>query len=211
MVSEFGSTTIPQAAVRGVAGGLILMAFFTLMWGGWATTGVSTAIAVIISVFFAALAIAFVVHGIGLFRAVKRFTKIDTPERKSQSKSMGQRFGIIFATEGVLIGAASAVLGATDNYTYINPVIALIVGAHFLPLARVFDRTIDYYIGAWVMAAGLVGIGLLLYSSLAPFTVWTIVSLAVACGTSLYGFYMIEEKRSMLRRQDTTAATRGTA
>lgn len=199
-MSEASPRDIPRAGVAGVAGGLILMAVFTTMWGTWAFPGLPLVAGILVAVVFVAIAIVFLVNGIALFRALRRFPRVGTAERMAQTRRFGLRFGIVFGIEGVLIGASGAILGATDNYLLINPVIALIVGAHFIPLARVFERTIDYYIAAWVIAAALVGIGLLLVGAVDPFVVWSIVSVATACGTTAYGVYMLGVKRSILAR-----------
>lgn len=188
---------IPRIAVQATAGGLLLMAFFTTLWASWSLAGLPFAAGIVAIVVFGAFAVLFVIAGIRLFAVARRFPTVDTTARRAQTRSMGRRFGIIFGLEGVLIGAASGVLGATDLSDYINPVIALIVGLHFIPLARVFERTIDYWVAAWVVVASLVGIALLAFTPLPVTVVWTIVSLATACGTSAYGFYMIREGRRL--------------
>lgn len=185
------SRVVPRIGVQGVAGGLVLMAFFTVLWGSWSLVGLPPTVGVPIIVVFALSAVAFAVEGIRLFRLARQFPAVDTTSRRAQTKSTGARFGIIFGLEGVLIGAASGVLAAAGMSDYINPVIALIVGLHFIPLARVFERTIDYYIAAWVVLAAGTGVVLLALTALPVYTVWTIVAIATACGTSAYGLYML--------------------
>jgi hypothetical protein len=57
-------------------------------------------------------------------------------------------FGIIFGLEGVLIAAASAICGSTNHLDLFVPVMALIVGAHFFPLAHLFQVKIYYFSGS---------------------------------------------------------------
>lgn len=191
---------IPRIAVQATAGGLLLMAFFTALWASWSLAGLPFAAGLVVIAVFLVFVVLFVIAGIRLFALARRFPTVDTTARRSQTRGMGRRFGIIFGLEGVLIGAASGVLGATGLSDYLNPVIALIVGLHFIPLARVFERTIDYWVAAWVVLAALVGIALLAFTTLAVTVVWTIVALATACGTSAYGFYMIREGRRLAGR-----------
>lgn len=191
---------IPRIAVQATAGGLLLMAFFTTLWASWSLAGLPFAAGLVVIAVFLVFVVLFVIAGIRLFALARRFPTVDTTARRTQTRSMGRRFGIIFGLEGVLIGAASGVLGATGLSDYINPVIALIVGLHFIPLARVFERTIDYWIAAWVVLTALVGIALLAFTALPVTIVWTIVALAAACGTSTYGFYMIHEGRRLVGR-----------
>lgn len=198
---------IPRVAYVGVAGGLLLMAFFTLLWASWLFGTVSPAIATPVFAAYAVFAIVFVVVAVRLFGSARRAPTIDTDERIGRTTSIGRQFGIIFGIEFVLIGAAGGILSATGNSDYLNPVIALIVGAHFIPLARVFERTIDYYIAAWTILFALLGIALLLFTSTPRDTVWTIVALAAANGTTAYGVYMLVIARRLTRRQ--AALTRG--
>jgi hypothetical protein len=122
------------------------------------------------------------------------------PGRDSARCGHPDRRGVpgVFATEGILIGVAAGILGATGNGDYVNGAIAFIVGLHFLPLAWVFGRTIDYCIGSWVMLAAIVGIVLIATGAVAPEQSWTIVSLATTCGTTAYGLYMLAVKRRLL-------------
>lgn len=192
-----GPREIPRIAVQATAGGLLLMAFFTTLWASWSMAGLPLAAGIVVIVVFLLFAVLFVIAGIRLFAVARRFPTVDTTSRRAQTRSMGRRFGIIFGIEGVLIGVASGVLGAVGLSDYINPAIALIVGLHFIPLARTFERTIDYWVAAWVVAAALIGIALLAFTTLAATVVWTVVALATACGTSAYGFYMIREGRRL--------------
>jgi hypothetical protein len=174
--------------------------------GAWATAGLGPVAAVFAVGIFLIPAVSFVSHGVGLVRAAGRFPTIDTAQRQKETATISRWHGRIFALEGSLIGIVCTVLGVSGNYLYINPVIALIVGAHFIPLARVFHRTIDYYIGAWVMLASLLGIYLLAFTSTQPSFVWTIVSIATACGTTAYGLYMVRTKWSFLRSLNSSSA-----
>jgi hypothetical protein len=177
------------------------MGFFTVLWASWGTASVPLAAGILISVVFFAFALVFIVNGILLFVAARRFPVEPTDARRATTRNIGARFGIIFGIEGVLIGVTCAVLAATGNDEYINAAIALIVGAHFLPLASVFDRTIDYYIGAWVILAAMTGIVLIATQAVTVEQSWTVVSLATAAGTTVYGVYMLAVKRRLLVRR----------
>jgi len=209
MSTPMDAEAIPRAAVTGTASGLILMAGFTFVWGAWATAGLGPVASVVAVGIFLIPAVSFIIHGVGLFRAAGRFPTIDTVQRQEETATIGRWHGRIFALEGSLIGVACTVLGVSGNYLYINPAIALIVGAHFIPLARVFHRTIDYYIGTWVMLASLLGIYLLAFTSTQPLFVWTIVSIATACGTTAYGLYMVRTKWSFLRSLNSSSTRIG--
>jgi hypothetical protein len=61
-----------------------------------------------------------------------------SPEESTYWRNSGKWFGLIFASEAALIAIASIVLGNTGHDALIPPVIALIVGLHFLLLAPLF-------------------------------------------------------------------------
>jgi uncharacterized membrane-anchored protein len=107
---------------------------------------------------FPLLAIAFVVNGISLFRIAKHFPKVESEEDKAEGKKTGMWFGIIFGAGGLLIFIAINIVTNMGHPELTIPVIALVVGLHFYPLARVFKRTIDYYLATWSTIIAVLGI-----------------------------------------------------
>lgn len=201
------TSSIPRIALQSIAGGMVLMAFFTCMWGSWAIPGLTPMVGICIGVVFALFAAVFVIEAIRLLVAARAFPTdvADHDDRDDGSDSgsaprekSGRWFGIIFGAEGLVIFVVCAILGATGNTNYINPAIALIVGLHFIPLAWVFRRTLDYYVAGWFVLAALVGIVAIAAGTTPVALVWSLVSIAAAAGTSFYGFYMIGVKRGML-------------
>jgi hypothetical protein len=195
---------IPRIALQSLAGGLALMALFTCMWGWWAFAGLTPALGTTVAVIYSALSAIFVIEAIRMLSAARAYpTHVDEHPGNAESTSRprengGTWFGIIFGAEGVAIFAVCAILGATGNTDYINPAIALIVGLHFIPLAWVFQRTIDFYVAVWFILAATAGI-VAIASGLMPVAlVWSLVSIAAAAGTGFYGFYMIGVKRALL-------------
>jgi hypothetical protein len=82
---------------------------------------------------------------------------LSAPPRASARRPprVGMQFGLVFGAEFVLIAVASRILAALGQDSLIMPVIAAIVGAHFLPLAGLFNvRTYS------VTGGILIGIGL---------------------------------------------------
>lgn len=178
------------------------MAVFTCMWAWWAFAGLVPVAGVTVVVIYSALSAIFVVEAIRLLFAARAFPT-EVPDGGSGSGSgprqnSGMWFGVIFGAEGVVIFAVCALLGATGGTNYINPAIALIVGTHFIPLAWVFRRTIDFYVAGWFILAAAAGIVSIASGAVPVALVWSLVSIAAAAGTSFYGFYMIGVKRAML-------------
>lgn len=73
-------------------------------------------------------------------------------------KDWGRRYGIWVAFEAVLIVAVIFLYGALDLIDFLPGTIAVIVGAHFLPLARAFDEPMYKWSGYAMIAAGAAGI-----------------------------------------------------
>lgn len=79
------------------------------------------------------------------------------PVPPEQRKRLGRIVRIASALEGVFIVAAVIVLSKLGLRDLIAPAVAIIVGLHFLPLARWFPARIYYLTAALIVAAGVAG------------------------------------------------------
>ncbi|MDB4922127.1 hypothetical protein [Mucilaginibacter sp.] len=190
---------IPAAAVKGIASGLLMMAFFTLIWAGIAYGGLYNSILVWTLIVFPVLAIAFIVKGISLFRIAKYFPKVESEEDKTEGKKTGMWFGIIFGAEGLLIFIAINIVTNIGHPELTIPVIALVVGLHFYPMARVFKRTIDYYLATWSTVIAILGITFSLNHTLSQPNVLAFIGIGLAVATSCYGLYMMRRGKELPR------------
>ncbi|MFD2209625.1 hypothetical protein ACFSMW_07870 [Virgibacillus halophilus] len=139
------SRLIPRAAISGTATGVLFMAFFGTAWAGIGIGGLQgwgnpwlPAIAVCIGLVLCS-------GGIHLLRASRNAPAVTSKSDMQYRKRIGLGFGITFTAEAVLIAAAGAILGAANHFEYFFPVMALIVGIHFFPLAHLFQVS-GYYI-----------------------------------------------------------------
>ncbi|HSX31981.1 MAG TPA: hypothetical protein VLF43_01870 [Candidatus Saccharimonadales bacterium] len=181
---------IPKRAVTAVAMGMMLMAIFTLWWTSLIAYGFPNVFGFSVQAAFTILVFVLGYESIRTFRLAKRFPKTTNAADKAQGKHIGKAYGIIFGTEGAAIGAASAILGTTGHDKLVIPVIALIVGLHFYPMATLFRRTIDYYLASWVCLVATVGIVLTVKTAIPEPKIWSGVGFGVACATVIYGLYM---------------------
>jgi hypothetical protein len=94
---------------------------------------------------------------VGLVLAVPR---VATERRHPRQlpKDWGRRYGIWIAFEVVLIVAAIVVFNRLDLTDFLPGTIAVIVGAHFLPLAPAFDEPKYRWTGYAMIIAGLAGV-----------------------------------------------------
>ncbi|MFK2877266.1 hypothetical protein [Rhodanobacter hydrolyticus] len=79
--------------------------------------------------------------------ATRRTRSADDPAASAAGKRAGIWFGIIFGAEAALIAISSVLLARGGLGLWIPATAALIVGIHFLPLARVFAAPIYYGTG----------------------------------------------------------------
>ena len=182
---------IPDAAVKGIASGLCMMALFTLMWAAIAFGGLHASSWWPGLLIFPVFATLFIFNAVKLFRAAQYFPKVTAEADLAEEKRMGKWFGIIFGAEGlgIFIGINVVVnLGYPD---LVIPTIALVVGLHFFPLAKVFKRSIDYYLASWATLIAILGFVFTLHKTMPPNVVMVFVGIGIAIATSLYGIYML--------------------
>ncbi len=173
------------------------MAFFTLMWSGIAVSGLNDAWSNTVLFIFVPLSLIVAANGAHLFVVSKNFPSLSTKSDKAQRKRMGIAYGVVFSAEAIFIGAGAGILGGLHKDAYIIPVIALIVGLHFYPMAKVFRRTLDYYLATWVCLAALIGVWQT-REGISTQAVSAMVGLATASATTVYGLYMWRIKHQAL-------------
>lgn len=102
-----------------------------------------------------------VIRSISILLTARQARSLEPPitaEDAAQARGIGRQFGLVFMLEFGLIAVAANLLAHYHRMDWILPAIALIVGAHFLPLARVFHYSLYYFTGGIEIAASL-GIG----------------------------------------------------
>ena len=91
------------------------------------------------------------------FRRSHQGTPPPTPEEEALDRQAGQRFGRINGFQWGAIVAAIIVLNVIHRTGFIAPVIAIIVGIHFFPLAPLFRQPFYYATGAAGCLIGIAG------------------------------------------------------
>jgi hypothetical protein len=186
---------IPAPAVRGIASGLLLMAFFTLLWSGIAWHGLEKTNYWYLLLVFAICTLVFIAEAIKLFKIAKFYPALTSEADIAEEKKMSKWFGIIFGAEGVGIFIGINVVINIGHPDLTIPVIALVVGLHFYPLAKIFKRTIDYYLATWTTLVAISCIILILNKTLTEVAGFAFTGIGVAIATSCYGIYMMMRRR----------------
>jgi len=94
----------------------------------------ATALLVAISVVSAVL----IVICLAMLRAVFQLRNDPAPARPSEGRRIGRQFGAIVAVEGLAVTGVTLACVLTHRWALIVPLDLIIVGLHFLPLARLF-------------------------------------------------------------------------
>lgn len=141
-------TIIPRSAVRGTASGVIFMAFFGTLWAGIGIRGLQGWGFLWLLILSLLIGVVLLIGGIVLIMKSKRLSNEMMGEDSHRWKRKNKWFGIIFGLEGVLIATAAVICQSTNHLDFFVPVMALIVGAHFFPLAHLFQVNLYYISGS---------------------------------------------------------------
>lgn len=139
---------IPRAAVRGTAAGVIFMAFFGTLWAGIGIRGLQGWGFLWLLILSLLIGVLLLFGGSVLIVNSKRLSNEMGEGDSRRWKRKNMWFGIIFGLEGVLIAADAAICGSTNHLDLFVSVMAIIVGAHFFPLAHLFQVKIYYFSGS---------------------------------------------------------------
>ena len=168
-------------------GGLFLMMIFTSIWAVVAEVALEFKDYGIVGWFFGLVFLYFLAHYIKFHQVEQSLPKnpdaADSPEDRRRSR----QFFYIFGTEGLAILVVKNILVNINlDYLFI-PSLAILVGLHFFPLARIFKRKFDYFLAIWTTLVGLVGLALILQKTLPPNTSIAIVAIGCALATAANG------------------------
>ena len=105
----------------------------------------------------ALIMVALVWASISLFRYGRRVASA-TAGSSSPRRSTWPIFMLVFLAEIVAINLAALLLGRYDLTSCLIPLIAVIVGLHFYPLARLFHMPIYHITGTAMTVAGAAGV-----------------------------------------------------
>ncbi len=90
---ENNDTVITDTAVKSMATGLCMMAFFTTLWAGIAYSGLKGTPYAFALVAFLVFAITFITNSISLFKIANHFPKLTSAADIAQENKMGNGSG----------------------------------------------------------------------------------------------------------------------
>ena len=186
-----------KTAIDDLTGGLLLMIIFTTGWTILATYffgGIDYHLAAIVF----GIAIIYMIYSyLQLQKAATRLPAI-TIEPNSKKEKW---FYIVFILEGVAILLLQNILANIGRHELFICSIALVVGLHFIPLANIFNRRLDYYISSWTILVAVVGLLFISKNNYEYTSVNAFVCAGCAISTSLYGFQKIGQAKVYVKQQ----------
>jgi len=191
---------VPREAISGSATASLLMGIFTAIWASVASAGFHGRDYYVSLFLFLLFVVLFITNAIFLFKAARSYPEASSAADKERKKKTGKWFGIVFGLEGISIPIAVNLAKFLGHPELTIPVIALVVGLHFYPMAKIFGRKIDYYLATWATVISLAGIYMGLKKILPENDIMAFVAVGLALTTSAYGFYAIFYGRRLLRQ-----------
>jgi len=126
-----------RARNLGLAGGCLWLIAIGTAFSAWSLLAVRSPMATSLLAAISVLAVILIGFGIAMMRGVLQLSFFPAA-RTSEGRRIMRRFGMIFVVEAVAIAVISVVCTETHHWQFIVPLTLVIVGLHFLPLARLF-------------------------------------------------------------------------
>jgi hypothetical protein len=186
--------------VTGKAWALCMMAFFTLLWTIIAYKGLQVSMYGSLLLIFPFFSTVFVFNAIKLFRAARQIPKLLTQEDITREKKRSKWFSMIFIAEGLGIFIAVNLVINIGHPELQIPAIALIVGLHFFPLAKLFNRVVDYYLASYSTIVAITGIILAAVKIFNENQIFVFTGIGLAISTVAYGISMMASGKKALAR-----------
>jgi len=122
----------------GLAGGSLWLVASSTAFAAVSLLVVRSPVATALLVTISVVAVALIVMSIAMLRAVFQVRDATQP-RPLEGRRLWRRFGAIVAAEGLALTGVTLACVITHRWALIAPLDLMIVGLHFLPLARLFD------------------------------------------------------------------------
>ena len=163
------------------------MMIFTSIWTVIAEVALELRDYGLVGGFFLLMVLYFLAHYVKFHRVQQILPKSTETTETPEDRKRSRQFLYIFGTEGLAILVVKNILVNVNlDYLFI-PCLALIVGLHFFPLAKIFRRRFDYYVATWTTLIGLAGLGLMIARVTPPNTAIALVAVGCALATSANG------------------------
>jgi hypothetical protein len=132
------------------------MAIFGALWTAAGSGGIEGPAGVVALITGWTIAAVLIVGSVRLRKGVASPSNDDPPRTRERQGHVLRRFNLVFGLELLAIAVSVFGLVLLDLGTLIPPVVALIVGIHFFPLASLFGMRAYYLTGGVLCALALI-------------------------------------------------------
>lgn len=122
----------------GLAGGSLWLVAAGGVFAAWSLIEVQSALAMTALLLLSVGAGTLMVFGVQLVRRVRRLARGAVDDR-SRGRRIARQFGMIVAAEGFGCAGVALMCSSMHQWKLIVPLSLVVVGLHFLPLARLFE------------------------------------------------------------------------
>ena len=172
----------------------IMMAVFTLFYSVWFCFAWGRAGMVLF-----ALTVVYggniVFASIKNIKHAKRFKAVPSEAGKKIAKNMG----IVSAISYSALTVIAVTLAAVHLEKLILPAVTLIIGLHFIPLAKIMNRKIDYFIAPVPIVFSLVAAYFAFTTDMHWTEIYAVAGIGGAVATMIYGYYMLYAYKKVAR------------
>lgn len=189
------------AAAQGIAFFPLLMSVYLIVYSAWwpfAWGWLGTA-AFAVTALYAAV---FIIRGVQQIRHAAAFVSEPTVEDARISRSMGILNGVTHP----LWMTGAIVLLIFGQGRWVLPLMVFVIGAHFIPIAAILRRKIDYLLGPVAMVFAVAAAHLALDPTVSWLLVFAVAGIGGALTTGAYAAYMARAYRRLCDEAATMAA-----
>lgn len=185
-MNPLASQSITPSAVRGGGIGIIVCAIFAALWTNWAgplLSGLPRPYGWAAAFVAAATSGTLLVAGVAMVRRGRRLS-LATGAGDSAPRAMRRGFILVLVGEIVALNAAAYLLISHHAVQYLASAVAVVVGLHFLPLAKLFRAPHFFATAAVMTLAGVLAAVAMAAGSPAVATAGTA---NLVCAVALWG------------------------
>lgn len=157
---------LPKAALFGAANGVMFMTFFGALWSAIGIIGSNQLGAPWLLVLSGIATLTLLIGAISLFGKARNANNVTALKEREKWNTINRKFGVICGLEGLAILIASVLCNVFDRFEVFFPIMAIIVGVHFIPLARLFRENFYYGTGIVLSILGIISLFIPLNSTL---------------------------------------------
>lgn len=190
------------SAARGIAFFPVMMSayavFYAAWWPfAWGFIGAGAFALVLVTAVF------FVVRGIAQIRHAASFPSNLTAEDQRLNKAMG----LLNSVTHPIWVLGSIVLLVFGQGRWVLPLMVFVIGAHFVPMARILGRKVDYLLGPVAMVAAVIAGVLAVDEQISWLVVFAVAGVGGTVATLCYAAYMARAYRRLCERAGVKVVT----